>query len=169
MTRDIMNRRSLLGLGVGAFALAAAGPAFARAKKARPSGGVRIDASEIARRGLPRYAQAVEALLARAYASLDLRLPPGATLLVRVDEAQLVSYAGGDFGPLTLGEFGESDTMSGVASLIGANGAVMATYPLLATLPAGSSGAWYLPDNEQRRLAAICLQFARWSVKGLGL
>lgn len=168
----LSDRRAFLGLAMGAAATMIAGPALARAKtrSALPSrGGVRVDASGIAAKGLPNYARAVEAQLVHAFASLALQLPPGVTLLVHVTEAQLVSYAGGDFGPLRMGEYGESDTMTGSGTLVGPSGAVIATYPLLATLPAGSSGAWYLPDNEQRRLGAISLQFARWMAKGLGL
>jgi hypothetical protein len=35
-------------------------------------------------------------------------------------------------------------------------------FPLMVTQDSGAGGAWYLPDNQQRRLRALADQFAGW-------
>ena len=165
MRRPGGNRRALLlGLAAAAVAPGRAG----LAQSAGPYANVAVDVARLRAVGYGPYADTVartlEAALREAFA--DRMAPRGARLLVRIDGVSLRSYVGGE------SRFGSSGTpndyMEGEALVIGSGGAVLARRHQLSALPASSGGAWYLPDNESRRLAALSEHFAGWLRRYLG-
>ena len=71
-------------------------------------------------------------------------------LTARVHSVRLSSYTGADRGGIP------SDYLEGEV-IVGSS-----AFPMLVTQASSSGGAWYLPDNEQRRLIAIADSFASW-------
>ena len=74
----------------------------------------------------------------------------GPVLTARVHSVRLSSYTGADRGGIP------SDYLEGEV-IVGSS-----AFPMLVTQASSSGGAWYLPDNEQRRLIAIADSFASW-------
>jgi hypothetical protein len=155
-------RRGAIVVALGAAALVASG--VAEAHKAprhasRPVGGIEVDVNRLLAMGLGVYAETVrgdlEAALQAEYAG---GLPPGRTLLVRINGVSLNSYVGG----YSLG-FGNNDYLDGVAILIGPNGEELATQKILAVTPADSGGPWYVHGAERRRTAYLSTVFASWT------
>ena len=122
-------------------------------------GGIEVDVNRLLAMGLGVYAETVrgdlEAALQSEYAG---GLPPGRTLLVRINGVSLNSYVGG----YSLG-FGNNDYLDGVAILIGPNGEELASEKILAVSPADSGGPWYVHGAERRRTAYLSTVFASWT------
>lgn len=157
---SVSRRRVASGLAAavlsGVVVAGVGGPALAQA------GSIRVDTSPLAAAGLGRYsdrvAAAMRAALLQAYGG---GLRGGQTLTVRIDHVQMAAFAGAiveDDG----GGTAMHDYMQGEGILRGARGEVLGAYPILASLDASSGGAWYAPDNEEKRLAALSVQFASW-------
>ena len=129
-----------------------------------------MDVGPLKTQGLGPYADLVgstlEAELRRAFA--DLMARSGPRLVVRVTGLSLRAYVGGSSSRLGGSGGTSSDYVEGEAVVIGRGGAVLRRHPQLSALPASSGGAWYLPDNEQRRLAALSAHFAGWLRRALG-
>ncbi|RFB81393.1 hypothetical protein [Methylovirgula sp. 4M-Z18] len=131
---------------------------------------IRVDTSRIAERGLPDYAERLKPMVQQsALAAFGPRLAPqdkqAPTLVIRVDSIQLASYAGGGHS-ITFSDHsgggGELDWIDGAGLIVAANGKVLADEPLFASQDPGSGGAWFLPDNEDRRTASLCDIFVQW-------
>lgn len=160
----ILDRRALLALPLAA----AAGPALSQAAPGYSA--ISVDVEPLRARGLGDYSDLVgrtlQGELATAFA--DARLPAGPRLVVRVTGLSMRAYAGGESSRLGGSGGTSNDYMEGEALVIGRKGAVLRRHPQLSALPASSGGAWYLPDNEQRRLAALSAHFAGWLRRALG-
>jgi hypothetical protein len=74
----------------------------------------------------------------------------GPVLVARVRSVQLASYTGATRGGTP------SDYLNGEVVAGGE------AFPMLVTQSSDVGGAWYLPDNEIRRLNAIAESFASW-------
>jgi hypothetical protein len=85
-----------------------------------------------------------------------------ATLHVTVTGLYLTSYAGGQSA--TLG----NDTLESEAVLVGIDGRELARYPVMSIMAPSFSGAWYLPDINQRRIDALVANNAQWIRRALG-
>lgn len=77
----------------------------------------------------------------------------GPALVVRVQTLMLGAFAGPSGGTLGMSS---SDYMEGDVTF-GAE-----KFPLMVTQDSSAGGAWYLPDNRERRLRALADQFAGW-------
>lgn len=167
MAKTMPGRRTVLA-ALAAAALAGPVPA----QPVRRYGSVSVDVGPLRARGLGPYAElvrrALQAELAAAFA--DRLGGAGPRLVVRVDAISLRAYVGGETQRFGGGWSGgtSSDYLEGEALVVGPRGEVLLRHPQLSALPANSGGAWYLPDNEDRRLAAIARHFAGWLRRDLG-
>jgi hypothetical protein len=166
--RHPVDRRTALGLLAGAMALGAAPVA---AQPAAAYSRIRVDVSRLRQQGLGDYASFIAATLdrslRRAFAGrIGQRNAP--TLVVRITTIQLASYAGGEGGSWRWGGGGgsSSDYLDGEALVVRGE-TVVHRHPQLATLPASSGGAWYRPDNEQRRAILLCDAYAQWLARAV--
>ena len=153
----ILDRRAVLVALAAGLALPASAQEPAQAFSA-----VSVDVRPLRAKGLGAYADAVGAALqAELATAFRDRIRPGAPRLsVVVTGISMQAYAGGE-GRFVRGG-APNDYLEGEALVIGRRGEVLARHPQLSALPASSGGAWYLPDNEQRRLAALCGHYAGW-------
>lgn len=158
------TRRSFLTASLAAAAFAAL-PLGARAQTATV-GAVRVDTSRLEAQGWGGRANEIGRALERELVAAlgpNLRRGAGPTLNVVVRGVFLNSYAGGGGG----GRFGGggnqgSDSFDSEATLVGPGNRVIATYPVLSTVPSSAGGPWYLPDIDQRRLAGLVQHNAAW-------
>jgi len=74
----------------------------------------------------------------------------GPTLIARVHSVQMSSYTGATRGGVP-SDYLEGEVIAGREA-----------FPMLVTQSSDIGGAWYLPDNEIRRLNAIAESFANW-------
>lgn len=128
---------------------------------------VRLDAAEIAARGLPRYADTIVAAgrpaLARAFADLLAPNDPRAPIVtVSVDEIRLAPGDGGGGGDDFPGA-AERDEITGRLLVAASADGPAVSRRLHATRIPGDSGPWYLPDIENRRLETLLTDFAAWA------
>ena len=123
---------------------------------------IRVDTGPLAAKGQSATAAAIKPVLERELASLRTANRGGATLQVTVTGLYLTSYAGGQ--AVTLG----NDTLESEARLIGADGSEIARYPIMSIMAPSFSGAWYLPDIDQRRIDALVANNAQWIRRAVG-
>lgn len=164
------TRRNLLSLGLmgAAFALA---PLSMASAQARTIGKIRVDTSRIARQGWGENADRIRIAMERQLAAtLGPIYRPGAgpTLHVTVKGVWLSSFAGGSGGGKPTGGGGSNDNFDSEITVVGPRGEVLQTFPILSVLDSGSGGAWYLPDVDQRRVAALIENNALWIRRYLG-
>jgi hypothetical protein len=160
------TRRTVLASALAGLALAASPVASPQAlAQAATVGAIRVDVSRLVEQGWGPNAAAIKAGLERELAVAlgpAFRRGAGPLLFVKVNGIFMPSYAGGGGG----GRFGDggssNDSFDSVASLIGPDNRVIATYPILSSLSSGYSGAWYLPDIDQRRVNALIQNNAAW-------
>jgi hypothetical protein len=86
----------------------------------------------------------------------------GPVLVVRIKSLSLRPYTGSEGGRSGFGGGSPSDYLDGEALIVGRRGEVLARHPQLSALPSSSGGAWYDPDSERRRVAAIAQHYAGW-------
>lgn len=167
-----MSRRAV---SRGALVAAAAliEPPQLRAQQTSPTRfrSVRVDVQPLVAIGGGAPAEVVARALPREMASMfaNLLAPNDAgapTLVARIDRIYLASYA--DAPGEGLDAFGNMDSMEG-AGLVVAGRRTVATTPLRVTLPAGYSGAYYLPDIDVRRITSLCESFASWLRREMNL
>lgn len=131
--------------------------------------GIRVDVRPLLAQGGGLQAEALKAdllsALTRSFA--DKLGGRGPTLVVVVRSLSLNPYAGGQGGRGTFGGGTQSDYLDGEALVIGRRGEVIGRHPQLSALPASSGGAWYDPDSERRRVAAISEHYAQWLRRAL--
>ena len=157
------SRRAFL---TGSAALAAGGlVSFEALAQGAPVGAIRVDASRLGPQGwgekAPLIARTLERQLARQLGAQRQRGAP--TLYVTVQGLWLSTYAGGG----SPGDAGNTDNMDSVAELVD-RGRVLASYPIRSALLASSGGAWYRPDVDERRIAALLENNALWIRRYLG-
>jgi hypothetical protein len=172
------TRRSLLRLAIGAGVAGLAAACVAPGQVALRSdlapnlrvSAIQVDVRPLTEQGWGPNAALVRSLLqdelGRAFA--DRRGSGGATLLVRVSGVSLPAFVGGSGG----GSFipsggGTTDFMDSEASLIGAGGELLARQQILSAIPSASSGAWFQPGIDQRRLASLARHNAAWTRRQL--
>jgi hypothetical protein len=182
-------RRAALGLLVSAAAGAAwsvgrSAPAAAQALGPTPFGGgtalpaglrfhdVVVDASRLARLGNEAGAAAVTRDLTHQLHQVfaDLMVPHGtggATLVAKISSLYLADYTGSRAYNGRNGG-GGNDNLDGVG-IVSSGGQVLAEVPILSVLTPSYSGAWYLPDIDQRRVVSICHHFAWWLRREMGV
>lgn len=156
-------------LAVALVAWLAAGLGPASAQSGPRLSGVTVDVRALRANGLGPFADKVrgclQAELVSAFAA-RFGVGSGPRLVVRVTGISMPSYVGGEsrrFG----GGSPPNDYLDGEILLVARSGEVLARHPQLSALPASSGGAWYLPDAEDRRLAALCRHYAQWAERGL--
>lgn len=162
---SVVCRRALvLGLAAAVITL----PAQAQP---RAYSRITVDTSRLRELGLGPYAQYVEANLVRSLSQAfagraGVRGAPA--LVVRITSLQLSSYAGSGGGGFHFGGGGgsSSDYMDGEA-LVYEGRRLVTRHPQLSALPSSSGGAWYGPQNEQRRTVALCDHYASWLARAL--
>lgn len=169
-----VTRRALLALATLPLGACVAGsgtpaPAVARFRT------VRVDTGPLAARGVGRYAGVVAETLRAAVAQVFAgRLAPndrGApTLTIEVATVRLAAWSGsGAASGFGFEDGGDSDdTMTGALVLTSTDGRAIDRRSHMATSDAGSGGPWYLPESEQRRLAALCRNYAGWALREYG-
>jgi hypothetical protein len=163
------TRRNLLSLGLTGAALALAPLSVARAQ-ALTIGAIRVDTSRIARQGWGENADRIRVAMERQLAATlgpMYRRGAGATLQVTVKGVWLASFAGGGGGK-PRGGGGSNDNFDSEITVVGPRGEVLQTFPILSVVDSGSGGAWYLPDVDQRRVAALIENNALWIRRYLG-
>lgn len=164
------TRRNLFSLGLTGAALTLS-PALVKAAlaQARTIGAIRVDTSHIARQGWGENAEririAMERQLAETLGPLYQR-GKGATLHVLVKGVWLSNFAGGS-GRST-GGGGSNDNFDSEITVFGSRGEVLQTFPILSVVDSGSGGAWYRPDVDQRRVAALIENNSLWIKRYLG-
>ena len=170
MTKTI-GRRGLLGVLVGLPLAACVGETTPPARRVARFREVRVDTSPFAAKGVSNYAAKVAGRLRLAVAEVFAgRLAPGdggaPVLVIEVSEVRLASWVGGSSHGLFDRSGGENDdTMVGALVLTSAKGAAIERRRHFASTDAASAGDWRLPDNEDRRLDALCRLYALWAVR----
>jgi hypothetical protein len=157
------TRRAFL---TGSAVLAAGGLAsFPALAQGIAIGAIRVDARRLGPQGwgerAPRIARALEAELARQLAPLRQR--GGPTLHVTVQGLWLASAVGGG----SPGEGSTNDNMDSLAEVID-RGRVLFSRDIRSHLLSSSGGAWYRPDVDERRVAALLENNAQWIRRYLG-
>lgn len=164
------TRRNLLSLGLmgAAFALA---PLSAARAQTRTFGKISVDTSRIALQGWGANADRIRVAMERQLAATlgpMYRRGAGPTLHVTVKGVWLASFAGTSGGGKPTGGGGSNDNFDSEIFVLGPRGEVLQTFPILSVLDSGSGGAWYLPDVDQRRVAALIENNALWIRRYLG-
>lgn len=90
----------------------------------------------------------------------------GPRLVVVVSSLSLRPYVGSG-SRLGYGGNAQTDYLEGEALLVGPNGQVLGRHPQMTATPSSSGGAWYDPQFEDRRLAAIADIYAQWLARDL--
>ncbi len=156
----MLARRAIL-TGLAAAVLAGCQTAVQTASPVA-IGAIRVDTGPLAAKGQSATAAAIRPMLERELASLRSAARHSATLHVTVTGLYLTSYAGGQSA--TLG----NDTLESEAVLVGTDGRELARYPVMSIMAPSFSGAWYLPDINQRRIDALVANNAQWIRRALG-
>jgi hypothetical protein len=166
------SRRSLLRLALAGAAAGLAAACVAPGQVALRSdlapalriSAIQVDVRPLQEQGWGPNAALVRGMLqdelARAFA--DRRGPGGTTLVVRVSGVSLPSFVGGSGGGFIPSGGGPTDYMDSEASLVSAGGELLARQQVLSAIPAASSGAWYAPTVDQRRLSSLARHNASW-------
>lgn len=160
------RRAFILSAAAGAVL---AGGGLAQAQS-RTIGAIRVDTSRIAAQGWGErsreIARALERQLATTLAPMMRR--GGPTLHVAVKGVWLASFAGGSGGGKPTGGGGSMDNFDSDYTLVGPRGEVLGTWPIMSNIGSDSGGAWYLPDVDDRRIAALIENNALWIKRYLG-
>lgn len=162
----MLDRRALMLSGLAAASAALAGCQTTPPLGAGvPIGAIRVDVSRLVELGWGANAPGIKVAMERELATLFgpvLRRGAGPTLVVEIRGIWLASYAGGSGGGRFGGGGSSNDSLDSIATLIEPGGRVLATYPILSTISSSSGGAWYRPDVDQRRIAALVANNALW-------
>lgn len=172
-----LSRRQMVRFGlIAGVAAALPAEAFAARRKAHTSvaaepyvphqtafAGAAVDTSGLADRGLPNYAARIARETASSvrdiFADRLAEGRPGAPrVIVRVDTIELGNAASSQLG---LWSGGSSDSISGAAVVVDANGRVLFEKPLWTSLPVLGSAADVLYD-EDLRARKLVATLARW-------
>jgi hypothetical protein len=157
------TRRAFL---TGSAVLAAGGlVSFPALAQGIAIGRIRVDARRLGPQGwgenAPRIARAMELELARQLA--PLRQHGGPTLHVALQGLWLAASVGGG----SPGEGASNDNMDSLAEVLDRD-RVLFSREIRSMMPSSSGGAWYRPDVDQRRVAALLENNAQWIKHYLG-
>ncbi|TCR69771.1 hypothetical protein [Bosea sp. BK604] len=162
----MLDRRALMLSGLASASAALAGCQTTPPLGAGvPVGAIRVDVSRLVELGWGANAAGIKVAMERELATLfgpALRRGAGPTLVVEIRGIWLASYAGTGGGGRFGGGGASNDSLDSIATLVEPGGRVLATYPILSTISSSSGGAWYLPDIDQRRIAALVANNALW-------
>jgi hypothetical protein len=173
---SVYPRRAFLSGAAAALALLLPTASLAQISSAAPTASlyfrdVRVDTSPLAARGLPQFAAELAAIVRasarRIFADRMANNRWAPTLVLRIDSLSLAAGVGGRRH--RRGGGGDRDFIEGIGLVVAANGRVLDERPLLTALPSSSAAAWYDPDSETLRLAALGEQFAQWLRRALGI
>ena len=158
---SLTRRSALAGLASGCAVVTAG--AWAQVPGGR-FGRVAVDVGPLVGRGGGASAGLIAQLLPAKLASVFAdRLAPGEkrlpTLVARIDTLFLSSF--GETRAPGIDSLGTMDSMEG-AGLVVVGRKTISITPLRVTLPASYSGAYYLPDIDQKRIDSLCFSFASW-------
>lgn len=165
-----MRSRSPLVLTATVALLLAATAEAALARPRAPvgaPGGAVVDASRLHALGLGQVADRLRSVVARELAG-GVPWAPGARVVVRLTGYSMNAYAGSNGGGSGGGSAGGSgngsdlDYLEGDLQVVGPRGEILSQRHLVASSPASSGGAYYLPDAEGRRIEAVARVFADW-------
>lgn len=167
-----IDRRALL-VGAACLGLSACVPDEKPAPAIARFRAVLVDTSPFAAKGVSNYAARVaDRLRVAAAEGFAGRLAPGEAgapvLVLEVSTVRMAAFAGGrSHGGFGLGDFGgdADDTMAGALVVRSAKGAVIDRRRHFASADAANAGDWRLPDNEDRRLDALCRLYVAWAVR----
>jgi hypothetical protein len=157
----MLDRRTLVALLAGATLAAASSPLLA----APSPGRVSVDVSRLTAQGLGPNAARIKLAMERELAGALPGLRDGNSLVVTVRGINMTSYSGGGG---TIGGGTANDGMDSVATVIGRDGRVVATYPVLSSSSATSAGPWYAPDIDARRIDSLVRTNAGWIRRYVG-
>lgn len=168
MSAARISRRAVLA----GLAVATAAPALAQAQA---YSSVAVDVGQLRAFGIGApQADFIRASLAQALqrhfaGRLGARGAP--QLVVRLTALQLTSqpgFHGGSSDRLGGGGSGgwDTDYLDGEALVVSGR-QVLLRHPQLLALPSSAGGAWYLPTNEQRRVAGLCEAYASWLARAV--
>ena len=158
-TESWTGRLRSVALATGAAALLGIG-SVGTAHAERVFSGISVDASAVGSSGSPLAQQIKATLEPGLRQSFASSLRPGdrsaPRLVVRITSVSIQSVP----------EFGRSggfntDFMEGEALVVGNRGAVIQRYPMLSALD-NNVNAYYLPNFEERRVAALSNFYAYW-------
>lgn len=128
-------------------------------------GGIRVDARRLGPQGwgenAPRIAHAMELELARQLVSQRQRGGP----ILHVTLQGL--WLAGSAGTGGAGDAGDNDNMDSLAEVID-RGRILFSRDIRSHLLSSSGGAWYRPDVDERRVAALLENNAQWIKRYLG-
>ncbi len=163
-----MSLRRLSSIGGFGFALLVGSTALAPLR-AENFSALRVDVGPLLAQGGGLQAEALRAdLTAALRRSFADRLGGrGPALVVRIRGLSINPYAGSGSGRSGFGGGGQSDYLDGEALIVGPRGEILRRHPQLSATPASFGGAWYDPQSERRRLAAIAEHYAAWLARSL--
>ncbi|MEL6063678.1 MULTISPECIES: hypothetical protein [unclassified Methylobacterium] len=153
----------------GLILLAAAGSAAADEFPATARfSDIRVDVRPLRDKGAGLQAEALAADLTEALRRnfSDRIGGRGPRLVVVVSSLSLRPYAGSGARPGLGGNF-QTDYLEGEALLVGPKGQILGRHPQMTAMPSSYGGAWYDPQFEGRRLAAIADIYAQWLARDL--
>jgi hypothetical protein len=156
----MLDRRALMTSGLAAAAAALAGCQTAPPLGASiPITAVNVDVSRLVELGVGPYAGRIRAIIER---DLNRSLAPsgrrgGATVTVAVRSIFLPSYVGSTFD-----DSAGNDHLESITTVTGADGRVLATYPINSSNSSGDAGAWYAPGLTDKRIDLLATNHALW-------
>ena len=161
----MLNRRNLLAAALAGPALAAT--AIAGASAATAPGRVSIDVSRLVAQGVGPNAARIRSVMERELAgplgpSLQRQ---GAALVVTVNGLSMTSYAGGGSG---LSSGSGNDGLDSTATLVGTDGRVIASWPVVSSSPPSAAGPWYAQDIDAARIDSLARTNAGWIRRYVG-
>jgi hypothetical protein len=129
---------------------------------------IRVDVRPLLAKGAGLQAEALASDLTAALRTTfaDRIGGRGPRLVVVVSGLSLRSYVGSGARHGLGGNF-QTDYLEGEALLVGPKGQVLGRHPQMTATPSSYGGAWYDPQFEGRRLAAIADIYAQWLARDL--
>jgi hypothetical protein len=129
---------------------------------------IRVDVRPLLDKGAGLQAEALAADLTEALRkSFAGRIGGrGPRLVVVVSGLSLRPYVGSG-ARLGFGGNFQTDYLEGEALLVGPKGQILGRHPQMTATPSSYGGAWYDPQFEGRRLAAIADIYAQWLARDL--
>ena len=152
----MLNRRTLLTAALAGSAILAMG----HGSPASAASAINVDVSPLVALGAGANAGRIRSEMERELADLAPVLRGnGASLVVTVHGINMPGYSGGGSG---VGGGSTNDGLDSTATLIGRDGRVIASYPVVSSSSATMAGPWYAPDIDARRIESLVRTNAGW-------
>lgn len=152
----MLNRRNVLTAALTGSAMLAMG----QVSPASAASTISVDVSPLAALGAGANAARVRAEMERELAGLGPVLRSnGTSLIVTVRGISMPGYSGGGSG---VGGGSTNDGLDSTATLVGRDGRVIASYPVVSSSSASMAGPWYAPDIDARRIESLVRTNAGW-------